>query len=116
MMQNVLTGVIAALAASALTYFVVGGAGAGGMNQAEIEAIAAKAAEDRLAAAAGAQAPEVNACFLTEVEFRALDGPEEASSCNIPIDEFTGYWSLNGEVLEDSSSSVRCNARCLVWE
>jgi hypothetical protein len=55
-------------------------------------------------------------CFLTKIEIKGVQGPEDASSCAIGIDEFTGYWQVTAEVAEGGHSQVRCNARCLVWE
>lgn len=55
-------------------------------------------------------------CFLTKIEIKGVEGPEDANSCAIGIDEFTGYWQVTAEVAEGGHSAVRCNARCLVWE
>lgn len=55
-------------------------------------------------------------CFLTKIEIKGVQGPEDANSCVIGIDEFTGYWQVTAEVAEGGHSAVRCNARCLVWE
>ena len=55
-------------------------------------------------------------CFLTKIEIKGVQGPEDANSCAISIDEFTGYWQVTAEVAEGGHSQVRCNARCLVWE
>jgi len=55
-------------------------------------------------------------CFLTKVEIKGIQGPEDANSCRIGIDDFTGYWQVTAEVAEGGKSEVRCNARCLVWE
>jgi hypothetical protein len=55
-------------------------------------------------------------CFLTKIEIKGVQGPEDANSCKIGIDEFTGYWQVTAEVAEGGHSQVRCNARCLVWE
>jgi hypothetical protein len=55
-------------------------------------------------------------CFLTKIEIKGVQGPEDANSCAIGIDEFTGYWQVTAEVAEGGHSQVRCNARCLVWE
>jgi hypothetical protein len=55
-------------------------------------------------------------CFLTKVELRGIQGPEDANSCRIEIDDFTGFWEVIAEVAEGGQSEVRCNARCLIWE
>jgi hypothetical protein len=55
-------------------------------------------------------------CFLTKIEIKGVQGPEDANSCAIGIDEFTGYWQVTAAVAEGGHSQVRCNARCLVWE
>jgi len=55
-------------------------------------------------------------CFLTKIEIKGVQGPEDANSCTIGIDEFTGYWQVTATVAEGGRSEVRCNARCLVWE
>lgn len=55
-------------------------------------------------------------CYLTKVEIKGIRAPEDASSCAIGIDEFTGFWQVTAAVGEGGQSEVRCNARCLVWE
>jgi hypothetical protein len=55
-------------------------------------------------------------CYLTKIEIKGIQGPEDASSCAIGIDEFTGFWQLTAAVGDGGQSEVRCNARCLVWE
>ena len=55
-------------------------------------------------------------CFLTKIEIKGVQGPEDANSCAIGIDEFTGYWQVTAAVADGGRSEVRCNARCLVWE
>jgi hypothetical protein len=55
-------------------------------------------------------------CYLTKIEIKGIQGPEDASSCAIGIDEFTGFWQVTAAVGEGGGSEVRCNARCLVWE
>ena len=55
-------------------------------------------------------------CFLTKVEVTAVDGQEDTVSCGITIDDFTGWWQVNAIQGDGSHASVRCNARCLVWE
>jgi hypothetical protein len=55
-------------------------------------------------------------CFLTKIEIKGIQKPEDANSCAIGIDDFTGYWQVTAAVGEGGSSEVRCNARCLVWE
>jgi hypothetical protein len=55
-------------------------------------------------------------CYLTKIELKGIQGPEDSSSCAIGIDEFTGFWQVTAAVGEGGRSEVRCNARCLVWE
>ena len=55
-------------------------------------------------------------CFLTKIEIKGIQAPEDANSCAIGIDEFTGFWQLTAGVGDGGRSEVRCNARCLVWE
>jgi len=55
-------------------------------------------------------------CYLTKIEIKGIQGPEDANSCAIGIDEFTGFWQLTAAVGDGGRSEVRCNARCLVWE
>lgn len=55
-------------------------------------------------------------CYLTKVEIKGVQGPEDSNSCVIEIDEFTGFWELVATVEEGGQSEVRCNARCLSWE
>jgi len=55
-------------------------------------------------------------CYLTKVEIKGVQGPEDANSCSIGVDEFTGFWQVTAAVAEGGKSHVRCNARCLVWE
>ena len=55
-------------------------------------------------------------CFLTTVEMKGIRGPQDANSCTIAVDDFTGFWEIIATVDEGGQSEVRCNARCLVWE
>ena len=55
-------------------------------------------------------------CYLTKIEIKGIQGPEDASSCAIGVDEFTGFWQLTAAVGDGGRSEIRCNARCLVWE
>ena len=55
-------------------------------------------------------------CYLTKIELKGIQAPEDANSCAIAIDEFTGFWQLTAAVGEGGRSEIRCNARCLVWE
>ena len=55
-------------------------------------------------------------CFLTRIEIKGIQGPEDSNSCTISIDDFTGFWEVTATVDEGGRSEVRCNARCLVWE
>jgi hypothetical protein len=55
-------------------------------------------------------------CFLTKIELKGIRGPDDANSCAIGVDEFTGFWQLTATVGDGGQSEIRCNARCLVWE
>jgi len=55
-------------------------------------------------------------CYLTKVEIKGIQGPEDSNACSIAIDDFTGFWQVTATVEEGGRSEVRCNARCLVWE
>jgi hypothetical protein len=55
-------------------------------------------------------------CYLTRVQIKGVQGPEDSSICRVEIDDFTGFWEVIAEVEEGGKSEVRCNARCLVWE
>lgn len=55
-------------------------------------------------------------CFITKIEIKGIQGPQDSSSCVMQIDDFTGFWDLVATVEEGGQSEVRCNARCLVWE
>lgn len=55
-------------------------------------------------------------CYLTKIEIKGIQGPEDVNSCSIGIDEFTGFWEVTAAVGEGGKSQVRCNARCLTWE
>ena len=55
-------------------------------------------------------------CFLTKIEIKAFQGPEDSGTCRIAVDDFTGFWQVTADVPEGSRAQVRCNARCLVWE
>jgi hypothetical protein len=55
-------------------------------------------------------------CFITKIELGGIQSPDDTSSCDMRVDEFTGYWDLVATVKEGGKSSVRCNARCLTWE
>lgn len=55
-------------------------------------------------------------CFLTKVEFQDMSGAEDTNACSVSIDEFTGWWQVNAILGDGSDSSLRCNARCVVWE
>jgi hypothetical protein len=54
-------------------------------------------------------------CYITKIEIKGVQGPEDSNSCRVSIDDFTGFWQLTAEVGEGGQSEVRCNARCLVW-
>lgn len=55
-------------------------------------------------------------CFLTKVEFQDMSGAEDTNACSVSIDDFTGWWQINAVLGDGSDSSLRCNARCIVWE
>ena len=55
-------------------------------------------------------------CFLTKIEVKGFQGPEDTGTCRVAIDDFTGFWQVTADVPEGSRSEIRCNARCLVWE
>ncbi len=55
-------------------------------------------------------------CYLTRVQFKAMQAPEDSNICSIELDEFTGHWQVSATVEEGGGSEARCNARCLVWE
>ena len=55
-------------------------------------------------------------CFLTKIEVKGFQSPEDAGTCRVAVDEFTGFWQVTADVPEGSKSEIRCNARCLVWE
>ena len=55
-------------------------------------------------------------CFLTKIEVKGPQGPEDSGTCRVAVDDFTGFWQVTAEVPEGSKSEIRCNARCLVWE
>ena len=55
-------------------------------------------------------------CFLTKIEIKGSQGPEDSGTCRVAVDEFTGFWQVTADVPEGSRSEIRCNARCLVWE
>ena len=55
-------------------------------------------------------------CFLTKVEIEGMDGPEDAASCSIAVDEFTNWWQVHATQGDGTNASVACNARCIVWE
>jgi hypothetical protein len=59
---------------------------------------------------------ENSICFITKIEIKGIQGPGDANSCAMQIDEFTGFWDLVATVEEGGRSEIRCNARCLVWE
>ena len=55
-------------------------------------------------------------CFLTKIEVKGVQGADDAGTCRVSVDGFTGFWQVTAEVPEGSRSEIRCNARCLVWE
>jgi len=59
---------------------------------------------------------ENSICYLTKVQFKAMQGPEDSNICSIEVDEFTGFWQVVSTIEEGGTSEARCNASCLVWE
>lgn len=57
-----------------------------------------------------------SACFLTHVEIKGIQSPEDRNSCSITLDDFTGFWQVNASTGEGTQSELYCNARCIVWE
>lgn len=55
-------------------------------------------------------------CYLTKIEIKGVQSPEDSNACGLEIDDFTGFWVLVATVEEGGRSEVRCNARCLVWD
>jgi hypothetical protein len=55
-------------------------------------------------------------CFLTKIEVKGFQGPDDSGTCRIAVDDFTGFWQVTADVPEGSRAEIRCNARCLVWE
>ena len=55
-------------------------------------------------------------CFLTKLEIKGFQGPDDTGTCRIAVDDFTGFWQVTADVPEGSQAGIRCNARCLVWE
>lgn len=55
-------------------------------------------------------------CFLTKIEIKGFQGPEDSGTCRMAVDGFTGFWQVTADVPEGSRAAIRCNARCLVWE
>jgi hypothetical protein len=55
-------------------------------------------------------------CFLTKIEIKGFQRPEDSGTCRMAVDEFTGFWQVSADVPEGSQAAIRCNARCLVWE
>jgi hypothetical protein len=54
-------------------------------------------------------------CYLTKVEVSGNANAQDTAACAITIDDFTAFWEVTAHVPDGSRSSVRCNARCLVW-
>ncbi len=54
-------------------------------------------------------------CFLTKVEIKGQNDSGDVTSCQVTLDEFTGWWQINAKKGEGTDASVACNARCLVW-
>ena len=55
-------------------------------------------------------------CFLTKVDIQGMNGPEDAASCEVSIDEFANWWQVHAIQGDGTDASVYCNARCIVWE
>ncbi|HEY7671183.1 MAG TPA: hypothetical protein VIC71_03115 [Gammaproteobacteria bacterium] len=136
MIRQVFFGAGIVVAVSVIVWQIVGGrfAGGGGAHEAAatsagpVRAPAFRVTDeliedgwvDATRAAGADQKPLEHSansiCFLTKIEIKGIQSPEDANSCTIGIDEFTGYWQVTAEVAEGGHSAVRCNARCLVWE
>ena len=71
----------------------------------------AAGADDRVLSSAAS-----SICFLTKIEVKGFQGPEDSGTCRIAVDDFTGFWQVTADVPEGSRSEIRCNARCLTWE
>ena len=54
-------------------------------------------------------------CYITKIQMRGIQSPDDAQSCALQIDDFTGFWQLIATVEEGGRSEIRCNARCLSW-
>jgi hypothetical protein len=55
-------------------------------------------------------------CYLTKMEIKGIQSPQDTNACRISVDSFTGFWQLGASVADGGHSQVRCNARCLVWK
>jgi hypothetical protein len=125
-MRQVLIGAVVAAAVSIGVWLIVGTGGDSQPSDTAVPAPALSYTEDLIedgwvARAPGADhkplAPAANSvCYLTKIEIKGIQGPEDGSSCTIGIDDFTGFWQVTAAVGEGGRSEVRCNARCLVWE
>src|SRR5688572_24087353 len=51
-------------------------------------------------------------CFLTKIEIKGFQRPEDSGTCRMAVDEFTGFWQVSADVPEGSQAAIRCNARC----
>jgi hypothetical protein len=76
-----------------------------------VDGARAAGADDRVLSSA-----ENSICFLTKIEVKGFQGPEDSGTCRIVVDDFTGFWQVTADVPEGSRAEVRCNARCLVWD
>ena len=76
-----------------------------------VDGARAAGADDRVLSSA-----ETSICFLTKIEVKGFQGPEDSGTCRIAVDDFTGFWQVTADVPEGSRAEIRCNARCLTWD
>jgi hypothetical protein len=76
-----------------------------------VDGARAAGADDRVLSSA-----ENSICFLTKIEVKGFQGPEDSGTCRIAVDDFTGFWQVTADVPEGSRAEIRCNARCLTWD
>ena len=39
-------------------------------------------------------------CFLTKIEVKGSQGPDDSGTCRVAVDDFTGFWQVTAEVPE----------------
>jgi|SRR5687767_9286417 hypothetical protein len=134
-MREVLIGVVAAAVACVGTFLIadrfdgdddqaVTAAGAAGTREPISLRYTDEPAEDSWVdgtRAAGADDRALSSaansiCFVTKIEIKGFQGPDDSGTCRIAVDDFTGFWQVTADVPEGSRAEIRCNARCLVWE